>query len=334
MIGDQMYADQPEPCSLFDPGWFRMIGPRGRSSIFDCPRHEVRQLYQQRHRAFWSMPELTSIMQRWPTQLMIDDHDLCDNFGSRLEHGAAIWRALRDGALDAAFDYQGLFTHDRVDTRPPSFHFQMEYGPVALFMMDLRSQRGWVAGRHQVYGEEQHRDLALFLEANRRRPVVMLGLAVPLVHLSRWSSDDYDDRWDAPHARTSRDRLARLLTEHRRRCPDQRLIMISGDLHTGIASRMEWEDASCPPIHQLVSSAVSHVNPRELRGLRHQIDARLSSAKFELLHRPGMKNPYDRLNIGLVKVLRSNGGWKVRLVLLGVDGGAASAKVVFESEEI
>jgi hypothetical protein len=331
MIGGQVHADQPERCSLFDPAWFRSIGPRGRASIFDCSRHEVRQLYQQRYRAFWAMPELRTLMQRRPCYLMIDAHDLAHRFGSRLEHHAAIWRSLREGALDAAFDYQGLRTFARVDPRPPSFHFELEYGPAAVFVMDLRSQRRWVGGRHQIYGDDQHLELARFLDANRRRPVVLLGLAVPLVDLERRASDR-GDRWDAPHARASRDRLARLLFEHRQRCPEQRLIVISGGLHAGLAGRLAWR--ATPPICQLVSSAVSHVSRRELRGLRQRLETGIPGARFELMHRAGMKNPYHGLNIGLVKVLRDGGRWKVKLMLLGLEESSARAKVVFESESI
>lgn len=351
MVGDQVYSDYPRHCSLFDEEWFRRVGPSGRPSIFDCTREEVRAMYHQRYRAFWAMPEFQALMQQWPCYMMFDDHDIVENFGTRLEHSAAIWRSVHDGALDAALDYQGLRVRGRGNGYPESFHFQLEYGPIALFMMDLRSQRGWIRGRYQVYGDDQHRELERFLDENRERPVVLLGLSVPLVHVPEWmpaiartmlaEGNDFDDRWEAEVSRCDRERLVKLLNAHQRRCPEQRLIMIAGDIHVGLVNKIEWDDG-CPPCYQLVSSAVSNImQPYIQKGasllarIRMHMEGRLPGASIDLLHRSGMKNPYDRLNIGLVKVTREDGEWKTRLILLGHDRREPPlAKVVFESEPI
>jgi len=39
--------------------------------------------------------------------MMHDDHELFDNFGAAPELASAEYAALRQGALDASFDYQG-----------------------------------------------------------------------------------------------------------------------------------------------------------------------------------------------------------------------------------
>jgi alkaline phosphatase D len=353
MLGDQVYADYPVRCSLFDLDWFHRVGPPGRASIFDCTTEEVRRLYHHRYRAFWAMPELKRMLQQRPMTMMIDDHDLVDNFGTRREHTGPCWRSVREGALLAGFDYQGLRTHARTNGRPCSLHYVIEHGPVAMFVMDLRSERGWFDGRRQVYGEQQQRDLEAFLAANRKRPVLLLALSVPLVHVPEWmpkvasrmlsEANDFEDRWEAPGARPERDRLVRTICNHRRSCPDQKLVLPSGDIHVGLVSRIEWDDDSCAPCHQLVSSAVSNIEQPLIQmgaslvtRMRHRLtSSRVSDANIELLDRRGMKNPYDRLNIGLVKVTRERGGWSVRLLLIGQDDGdPPRPRTVFESEPI
>ena len=350
MLGDQVYSDYPKCCSLFDDAYFRTVAPRGCPTIFDCSASDVRRLYHQRYRAFWSMPELQRIIQRWPTSMMIDDHDLAENFGTPLEHAGSLGRSVREGALAAALDYQFLRTSSRRANRR-SFHFRLELGPLAAFVMDLRSRRGWFEGRYQIFDEEQFRDLTSFLRDNQQRPLVVIGLSVPLVHVPEWiprvatrllsAASDVEDRWEAISALPHRDRLLGLLYQHQKRCPEQRLILISGDIHVGLANRIEWEDRSCPPCHQLVSSAVSNIElpivqmaAAAVSRMRQRLTSdRIIGADIELIARPGMKNPYDRLNIGLVKVTREHGAWKARLLLLGHDDAdPPRARVVFESE--
>lgn len=361
MLGDQMYGDYPPRCSLFNPEYFARVAPPGRRSVLDCSREEVRRLYQQRHRIFWKHPAFGQLQARFPCHLILDDHEIVDNFGTALEHSEQPWENLRSGALDAFYDYQAAralpLVHGR---RPDAFYQSFEYGSVAAFLMDLRSERRATADRIEVCSEAQWRALADFLARQRDKHVLFLGLSVPLLHVPDWlatagalvsdSDGDVADRWTNPKMEHGRDRLLHAIHEHQRQNPQQRLVLLGGDVHVGAVSRFAWSD-DARDTYQLIASALSNREGflmRNLVELIPQIGAVVGhdgDADFEgELLAPGADcgtdggpcNPYGKLNVGLVEVERlSARESSVRLMLLGCDGdGPARVKVVFDSGKL
>lgn len=352
MLGDQMYADWPPALSLFDAEYFRKLAPAGRESILDCTREEVRRLYHQRYRIFWQTEAFRRVQALWPSYLVHDDHEIVDNFGVLPEHSTPRWEALRDGALDAAFDYQGTRTLARGASRPHAQHFTLEYGPLAAFVMDLRSERRVDGGELDLYGDAQLDDLARFLRDQIDRPILVIGMSVPLVHIPDWLTaigalavEDAHDRWSHPRAHRSRAKIVRLLYEHQRRAPRQKLLFVGGDVHVGAVMRFDWRGTPAVA-HQLTASAVTneqHPIVQKLAKLAPKISVALSAGAGETLADVRMEsgrgepNPYDRLNIGLIRCERRGARWVVRLALVGLDPtaeGPPRPEVVFESDEI
>lgn len=348
LLGDQMYADYPHGFSLFDPAWFRQVAPRGRKALLDCTRSEIRALYQARYRVFWALPEYRRLLAGWPSYPIPDDHELCDNFGSHPEHASARWRALHDGALDACNDYQSLRVHGRVE-RPRSLHFAFRYGPCAVFVLDLRSQRVATEKRVTVFQPTQLAALTEFLEKTAKLPVVCVGLSVPLVHVPNWVADtgvelagqgsDAADRWEFAAARESRAALVCALAAHRRAHPDQLLFLLGGDIHTGVISSVEL--GASPAAMQLVSSAVTNVESVMHRGIasvlsrmQHRAvtgegDGRCRATL--LAGEPGSRaNPYAGLNVGFLELRRvARREWGARVELFGCDPTSGRGRVVY-----
>lgn len=350
MLGDQMYADLPKERALFDRSYFKQIAPEGRGSILECSREEVRKIYQRRYRNFWQIEQWRRLLSRWSCGLIPDDHEIIDNFGSAPEHASESWSNLREGALDASFDYEGSFFHARGAGRPHSMHFSFEYGPVACFVMDLRSEKRATNETIHLYGEQQFEDLRQFLGKHRERPVLMIGLSVPLVHLPSWlaaiggklmgENSDAADRWSYPKAREDRDRFIRLLMKHRDDNPQQRLVLLGGDVHTGVASEIVSSDGK-HLAYQLVSSAVSNKES----GLYRKVSELLPkmavnstvgtgdlACSIRLLDHDGVheKNAVGELNVGLVTLRREGPEWAMRLCLLSHDS-AGKARMVYRS---
>jgi alkaline phosphatase D len=348
LLGDQMYSDYPPRFSLFDRDWFRKVAPPGRTHLLECSRREVRTLFQERYRVFWSGEGFRRLQRDFPCYAIPDDHELIDNFGSSPEHATERWRALHDGALDACYDYQLLRTLG-LPHRPQSFHFSFAYGPFAAFVMDLRSERWADDERVEIYGEDQLRALAQFLAKNARRPVISLGLSVPLVHIPNWLADgavqvqgegsDASDRWEYSLARESRGRLIDLLAQHRRLHPSQQLVLLGGDIHAGLASSVEL--AGVEPFVQLVSSAVTNLES----GLHQKMAEVISRAQDGALIGEGRhacrarllpgepdarENPYGSLNVGILEHRRvSRNEWLLRAELLTCDASTGAAKTVY-----
>jgi alkaline phosphatase D len=356
MLGDQMYGDCPANCSLFNPGYFRSLQLPGRESVLDCTREEVRRLYQERHRIFWKHGGFQQLQASFPCHMILDDHEIVDNFGTPAEHSEPAFENLRAGALDAFYDYQGARGLRPEDgARPEAFYQGFEYGTVAAFIMDLRSERRTRGEQIEVCSPAQWQALSGFLESQRDKHVIFLGLSVPLLHVPDWlatagtalGADDGDvaDRWTNPKMHASRDRLLHLIREHQKANPRQRLVLLGGDVHVGAASRFAWSDDT-RDTYQLIASALSNREGFFLRGLvelipkigaviGHDGTADFSGELLEPAKQHACdgdpSNPYGKLNVGVIEVERiSAEESSVRLLLIGCEDDG-EAKVVFDS---
>lgn len=358
MLGDQMYGDYPPSCSLFNPEYFARVAPPGRLAVLDCSRDEVRRLYQQRHRIFWKHPLFRRLQERFPCHMILDDHEIVDNFGTALEHSQPAFENLRDGALDAFYDYQAARAIPlEQGQRPAAFYQSFEYGSVAAFLMDLRSERHADEDRIEVCSERQWQALADFFARQRDKHVLFLALSVPLLHVPDWlatagaaiadADGDVADRWTNSKMADSRDRLLHLIHEHQGQNPDQRLVLLGGDVHVGAVSRFAWSD-DARDTYQLIASALSNREGFFMRNLVELIPhigaviGHDGNAEFEgQLLEPGADcgtekgpcNPYGKLNVGVIEVeRRSERESSVRLKLIGCDDdGPGRAKVIFDS---
>jgi alkaline phosphatase D len=286
----------------------------------------------------------------------LDDHEIMDNFGSSPEHADERYAALREGAIDAYYDYQARRTLREHDgQRPRAFYHGFEYGTVGVFVMDLRSERHAEREEISVYSDRQLTSLQEFLERCASKHVLFVVLSVPILHVPDWlaklgiafaSRDgDLQDRWSNPRAQKSRNRFLAVIREHQRRHPSQRTVLLGGDVHVGVAARLRWGDG-IRDTYQLVSSAVSNVSEFNLRRIVEampSIDAEVGDEGFsftgELLqdgraeHGSAHANPYGELNCSIVEIERvSESESTVRLLLLGSgNDDAPEPLVVFDS---
>ncbi len=357
MIGDQMYADLPEPLSLFNEDYLNSIFPE-RSSIFECSYEEVRRAYQQRYRTYYSVPEFRATLSKYPCLMIFDDHEICDNFGSSPEHASERWRHVRRGALDAAFDYQGkLHLIGNAEQRQPgrgnSLHHEWDFGPVAGFTMDLRSERHADDERLQLFGEAQLKALEASLKRHSHLPFFLLGLSVPLVHVPDWLSTvgtvldgedgDAADRFSNPKAEAQQKQLVDLLARHVRENRRQCVVVLAGDVHTGVVGQLQLEEGGrC--ITQLISSPISNHSSalaKVVAALLPKVADGFSMTSQEIAYRlmpPGgalKKNPCAELNAGLLCFERDAEGWSCTIKLVSyTDSAEPRHEVVYESQPL
>lgn len=351
-VGDQLYTDYPKSLSLFDADYFATVAPAGRRRLLDCSAEEVRRVLHDRYRHWWNVPGWRALHAEIPVYPILDDHEIVDNWGSAAEHQREPWRSVGRGARLAYLDYQASRVQEP-GVLPDAFDYTIQYGPVAVRVLDLRSQRTAVEdGR--LYGESQWKALQQFLRDEAHRQILFLVLSVPPVHVPRWAAqlasrvtpagEDFSDRWSSGAHVRDRDRLLALLHHHQRLHPEQRLVILSGDIHIGCVHTLRWHDGVAPLV-QLVSSGLTHAASRpvafasglSLRANREIAtqDGRLRARVRRLRGERGVRtNPYLRRNFALVELERPAGEERFRM-RLGLWGHRGDEPVcVYRSPEL
>ena len=352
LLGDQMYADEPSVTSLYtEKGFAEYSQYPHQPSIFDCGREEVRAVFQKRYERFWGVSAWQDLLSRFPCTMVPDDHEIIDNVGSDPAHDRPRWTTIRQGAMDAFWDYQGI----RAQPRPASGEslsaaHSLVYGSFRMFAMDIRSDRRFLGDRCSLANEPQWSALASFLHNSPRDSILCVGLSVPLVHLPGAISgllvpllpdgSALDDRWSAPQTIHDRDRLLDMLRRHRERRPRQPIILLSGDIHIGFAHELRWNGHA--PVYQLISSGVSNPEHPVVRWGSAFLGKLNEGDPFgdpplsfrRLNGRDGhTSNPHLGLNAGLVEVEeRDASGPRFRLSIVGFRDGQDSLTDVYQSE--
>lgn len=344
LCGDQIYSDHPKRASLFDQHYTSTKLPYGNEHIVKWPVKTVRKAYQQRYRQFLWMDEVHELYSNYPCYPILDDHEIVDDWGSELIHSEPAaeldYTSLKTGALQAYIDYQASRVTSPTHIVPSSFHYSFDYGNVGVFMMDLRTQRSVKPRR--LYGPEQLADLKEYLAKSGDKHVILITTSVPVIHLPDWltnvgasiigSNVDFPDHWSYGPNTRARNRFLNLIYNHQKTHPDQRLILVSGDVHIGCVFTIKWHGKNGPILYQFTSSAISNkmhdlkvqasiVGPRlfklydnlEIGGGLPKADVKLLKAKSGSRE----NNPFGGLNIGIIEVKTRNAKSDVTLNLLG-----------------
>jgi alkaline phosphatase D len=341
-MGDQVYADSPKASSLFAPDGLRGAG--GVKRLVDCPPEVIRRLYHERYRRFWGVPEFMSLQTRGASTFILDDHEIVDDWGSDPEHASPAWQRVRDGALGAFFDYQGARAHPRGVPRPYGFHHGYLFGDVGVYVTDVRSQRHPGEERNRIFGPRQLDELAAFLGETTNCRVIVLVVSVPLIHLPGSLTEigqrllgrgsEFADRWSSPQNQPETARILGLLRRHQQAHPQQRMVLLSGDIHIGCAAMLRPKEGG-PPLYELVSSALTN-SLQSLSGPLGKLSGKLIGVAdehdFEAELMPGEgANPFTGLNAGILQVVRTGDDVALRWKLISAEKHSATPRVVFDT---
>ena len=315
-MGDQMYADAPEGTSLFeDP------------DVLRWSRAEVRTRYQQRYRRFWAVPELQALYGTTSSWPMLDDHEVVDDFGSVPVHASAAWRNLREGALDAYYDYQASRV---LDERRAAFDHGFRWDGAAVYQLDIRSERTSDGERTRVLSPSQLARFTRFLGEQHGARVLVVMVSVPLAFVPTWAASlaakvpghgaDGMDRWSHARCEPERNLILKMLHDHAVTHPWQQIVLVTGDVHVGAAHSIRWPDGVT--IHQLTTSAVTN----HTRGLGRNFFEPLPRLQRRMHIGETVADvemqfpPYGQLNIGFVHIEDDGKRARVQLELAGVQG--------------
>ena len=149
LIGDQIYGDDIEDKWPDDTDFVR---------------------YLRRYRQLWAHRPTRSVMRSMPTYMILDDHDVEDDYG--------IGDVDPDKAA-AALDAYELFQnqHGPRATEVAPYHYSFRRGPAAFFVMDGRTQRGEGT---PVFGQAQLADLQAWARSADTREADLIFFVAPV----------------------------------------------------------------------------------------------------------------------------------------------------------
>ena len=219
LIGDQIYADAT--AGVFDP-------------------KDNRQRFYDAYQEAWSAPGARAVLSRVPTYMMMDDHEVGNDWHPQdaLDSEDA---AMREEGLNVFRRYQWLHSPGNDARRRrradggPAYHYAFDLRGIPVFVCDTRRGRD---GRREILDDAQFAELARWLAAQPRaalKVVVSPSVLVPFLESTREAAcAARSDGWDGFH-----DALRRLFSILG--AETDNVVFLCGDAHLSLSSEIWFE---------------------------------------------------------------------------------------------
>jgi phosphodiesterase/alkaline phosphatase D-like protein len=305
LLGDQVYSDAVSRISVRE----------ALAADEDLSDADLLETYRHLYRGFFNERGFRELAESLPTYLIWDDHDIFDGWGSLLTT-TDFDRRLYRAAETAYREYQHLRAPGgSLEARAP-YAYGMWQGDVGFFVLDLRGDRDYEAGR--IIGDQQWQRLDAFLADATDRAVttVFIAASVPVVHaspammaaLERWPTGtgrDIRDRWDVPTFAHERTALLERLFAWQSGGDRRQVVILSGDVHVAAAFSARQREGR-GHLRQWTSSALSTPG-----GLQHVLANKLVTSFVRLGERElrvWRRGLATGNNAGVVDVVPAEGG--------------------------
>jgi len=230
MVGDQIYADDLN---------------------FLAPDTSIDQ-YLERYRDAFTQPYLRQLMSRVPTYMVLDDHEIEDNWPSKATQKD--WVVLYPAAIHSYQIYQcshsPLFEVDaknRLTGTPDYFWYKFRDGCCDWFVTDSRTERIWNsdADKRRMMSEAQMTALLSWLNDGSGR-VKMVVTSVPFFPDLKSESDD---QWTG--FIPERTKILDFILKNKIR----KVVFLSGDVHCSFSAELKTPLDSSFKVISVVSSS-------------------------------------------------------------------------------
>ncbi|WP_434704741.1 alkaline phosphatase family protein [Pseudomonas sp. Z1-12] len=226
MTGDQVYLDD-----------LNVIGPdRAYKNILF------------RYRTVFAQPQISKLMAGTPTYMILDDHEIEDNWPARrtaqddlLYANAMSAYRLYQASHGPVHELSGDGTLNRALTR---YWYTFAHGDIHWFVTDSRTQRNLSADDRRILDHEQEQALLEWLVSSPAR----VKLVVTSVMFFPDSKRNDGDAWQAFPAQRLR------LLDSIRRQRIKNVVFISGDVHGSMTSRLRHSEDPDFEVNTVVSS--------------------------------------------------------------------------------
>lgn len=210
-LGDQIYEDGIERD-------IKKHAASGGGPFLHYNKKQWNALYAELYRQHWSPKYIRRVLATSPSYMIVDDHDILDDLGSLAPENfewdypmpvRGAWPERVKGALTAYTEFQKC--HNPIMSDPHRIDFEFSFGPVPIFVFDLRTQRAlppWEAlgfrrdGKHApritwdpkmwspetphtILGKEQFQRIVSWIDKvqQQTQPLVVLGCSIPLAFI-------------------------------------------------------------------------------------------------------------------------------------------------------
>ena len=273
-LGDQVYVD-PDPQ---DPkGISFMNGTRSENFLIDTDPENLVASFKVLYRYNFALPPLANTLSKMPSMMMWDDHEVRDGWGSQDDEHESAMQDYFSVARHAFIAYQLLRSYppQSIDQSAyqtlidggASLHRQFHRGRnVHVLMLDSRSTR---SKDTPLFDVSSRVAVTNWLKSggDSNSDLFVLTSGVPLFASRRVENppveteldDDLRDGWGSDRNSESRDELAGLLSEYFLDNPEDRLLVLSGDVHYSSAYYLSIDDKVIG--HEIVTSGIAHALP-------------------------------------------------------------------------
>lgn len=225
MVGDQVYVDD-----------LNIVAPdREYSSI------------TRKYRAAFSQPHIRTLMATTPTYMILDDHEIEDNWPTKQD---PYDKHLYANAIRAYETYQCSHspTHQLtpagdINYKLDQYWYAFSNGDTDWFVMDCRTERTLSGSDKSMIGPEQEQALLQWLTNSTAKVKFVVSSVLFLL-----DQKNYSDDWAA--FPDQRDRILETIRSHK----ISNVIVVCGDIHGSLTSQLTHSEDPDFIVHTIVSS--------------------------------------------------------------------------------
>jgi alkaline phosphatase D len=250
-LGDQIFASITNLAQQAEPPISAMLMTGDQIYVDDlnviAPDREYKEILS-KYRAAFSQPNIAKLMSGVPTYMILDDHEIEDNWPANESKADAY---LYKNAIAAYELYQAshspvheLLSDGQINRKLEQYWYQFAEGDIEWFVTDSRTRRNLSANDRRILDEEQEQALCKWLIHSPAR--VKFVVTSVMFYPDRKAHGD--DAWKAfPKQRL---RLLETIRTHR----IKNVFFISGDVHGSLTSRLTHSEDPDFEVHTIVSS--------------------------------------------------------------------------------
>lgn len=226
MLGDQVYVDDLN---------------------FVAPHREYQDILH-KYQTVFSQPHIRQLMANVPTYMILDDHEIEDNWPAK---ATSRDQSLFDNAIRAYELYQcshspahALLPSGQLERSPPHYWYQFADGDIEWFVLDTRTRRTLCEQDRRMLDSEQELALLDWLATSSARVKLVVSSVIFYPDLK----NDGGDAWKSFPAQ--RDRILETIRSNK----IKNVIFIAGDVHGSMTSQLSHREDPDFRVHTIVSS--------------------------------------------------------------------------------
>jgi alkaline phosphatase D len=250
-VGDRIFASISNLLEQAEPPVSAMLMTGDQIYVDDlnfvAPDRELKDILH-KYRVAFSQPNIATLMSGLPTYMILDDHEIEDNWPANKNKSDEL---LYANAMKAYELYQAshspaheLSSTGQINRELHKYWYQFTEGDIEWFVTDSRTRRNLSAADRRILDVEQEHALCTWLINSPARVKFVVTSVMFYPDCKR--SDD--DAWQA----FPEQRLRLLETIRTQRIKN--VIFVSGDVHGSLTSRLTHSEDPDFEVHTIVSS--------------------------------------------------------------------------------